>query len=98
MDPAEQERADAWFRDKWRHGRCPVCNANTWDTLPKIGQIENLHDSPIPPFGGQPFPIYGRVPVLLVGCQNCGYLVPINALVAGIRQPPTQYDPEDGRE
>lgn len=73
MDDQERERLAAWLRDKWNHGPCPVCQSNVWQTSARLGQISNLN------FEG------GRVPVLHITCQTCGYIVTINALVAGIR-------------
>jgi hypothetical protein len=91
MDPSEQERADRWFREKWRHGNCPVCDANDWKQTPNLGQIENLdtgEDATNYPLLGVAVRRRGRIPVLFIACQNCGYLVAVNALLAGIRQPP----------
>lgn len=91
MDPAEQERAEAWFRDKWRHGVCPVCEANDWKQTPKLGQIENLDtggDATAYPLIGMAVRRRGRIPVLCITCQNCGYFVTVNAILAGVRQAP----------
>jgi hypothetical protein len=88
MDAEERARFEAWFAEKWHHGPCPVCAANEWGAQPKLGQIENLglgleaSDRPMVLIQG------GRVPILLISCKNCGYTVAVNAIIAGIRQPP----------
>ncbi len=44
--------------------------------MDNLSQIENLDQ------------IGGRIPVVVITCSNCGYFLTINALVAGVRQPP----------
>src|ERR1700726_1830045 len=88
MDQSEQERADQWWREKWHHGPCPVGQAVAWEPNPKLGQIENLESGVQTLEGGAMVIQGGRVPVFIITCQNCGYMVAINALVAGIRQFP----------
>lgn len=69
-----------WFREKWQHGPCPVCTTDRWAPLPRLGMVPNL--SPLGPGGGN------VVPVLLVHCTNCGYMLHINALAAGVLKEP----------
>jgi hypothetical protein len=80
MDDQEFARAQQWFA-KWVHKPCPVCNTEAWNIHRKLGQIENL--PPGPPGMAPPD---GRVPVLLVTCQTCGYHLTVNAIIAGVRQ------------
>jgi hypothetical protein len=73
LDPI---KLNQWFADKWKHGPCPVCETDLWTPLPRLGMVPNLN-----PTG----PISTNVvPVLLVGCTNCGYTLQINALAAGL--------------
>ena len=96
MDPSEQERAEAWLKENWRHGPCPVCGADDWKRTPNLGQIENLDvGSAVYPLAGLVVQQRGRVPVLFVTCQNCGYFVTVNAILAGVRQPPMAGDGSD---
>jgi hypothetical protein len=98
MDEAERERLKKWLDEKWDHGPCPVCAAAEWEPQPKLGQIENLAMPVLFPEGGAALlSTDGRVPALLVTCQNCGYFVAVNAIVAGIRRPgdPGLGVPED---
>jgi hypothetical protein len=73
LDPI---KLNQWFTEKWKHGPCPVCETDLWTPLPRLGQVPNLN-----PTG----PITTNVvPVLLVGCTNCGYTLQINAITAGL--------------
>jgi hypothetical protein len=75
MDAAELQRVKAWFGSKWKQGPCPVCTETAWQTNQKIGEIYNdktLSDGTV-------------FPVLLIFCANCGYTLPINARIAGVK-------------
>lgn len=72
MDSEQRQQADRWFKEKWHHGPCPVCEDENWSFYPRLGQISNLG------YAGR------RVPLLLVGCNTCGYVVAVNAMTAGI--------------
>jgi C4-type Zn-finger protein len=78
MDDQELQRARAWLA-KWPQKPCPVCGTRAWHINPHLGQIKRL------PVGPEPT---GRVPVLVVACQTCGYFLTVNAILAGVRQPP----------
>lgn len=83
MDDQERARAHEWF-GRWVAGKpCPLCNTTNWNIREHLGQIENL--PPGPPGMAPP---RGRIPVLLIVCQTCGYFLPVQAIVAGVRQPP----------
>jgi hypothetical protein len=62
-------KLNEWFTEKWEHGACSVCGTNLWTPLPRLGMVPNTTNV---------------VPVLLIGCNNCGYLLQINALAAGL--------------
>lgn len=70
------QKAAEWLAEKWRHGPCPVCHENNWSYYPRLGQVSNLD------YAGR------MVPMLLVGCNVCGYTVFINAIEAGIVKEP----------
>jgi hypothetical protein len=72
----DQQKLSQWFTDKWKHGPCPVCGTDLWTPLPRLGMVPNLN-----PLGPG---VTNVVPILLVGCTNCGYTLPINALAAGL--------------
>lgn len=72
MDAEQHEQALLWLKKHWRYGKCPVCHAEDWSFYPRLGEISNFR------FGGR------QIPLLLLGCDTCGYVVPINALTAGV--------------
>src|SRR5438309_11966218 len=75
MDAQERARLQRWIAEKWKPKACPVCLASAWSFNEKVGQIYNdntLSD-------GTAFP------VVLIFCTNCGYTIPINARIAGVR-------------
>jgi hypothetical protein len=76
----DQVKLGEWFSEKWKHGACPVCETNRWTPLPRLGMVPNIN--PPGPDGGN------VVPVLLINCTNCGYILAINALVAGLVKGP----------
>lgn len=79
----DQETLNQWFREKWNHGPCPVCATDLWTPLPRLGMVPNL---------AQTGPVTTNVvPVLLVHCTNCGYMLSINALVAGVIKEPDMH-------
>ena len=69
-------KLNEWFSEKWKHGACPVCETNLWAPLPRLGMVPNIN--PPGPDGGN------VVPVLLIYCTNCGYMLTVNALAAGV--------------
>lgn len=76
MDAEQHEQAERWLKEHWRHGPCPVCQSANWSIYPRLGEISNLN-----------FPLR-QIPLLLLGCDTCGYVVPINAIVAGVSAKP----------
>jgi hypothetical protein len=85
LDPAETARLLEWLRTKWKHKGCPVCEADSWTVNPRVGQIYNEGTFR----GGTSYP------VVLVFCTNCGYTLPINARIAGVkRDEPEDQDPD----
>jgi hypothetical protein len=77
LDP---DKLNRWFTEKWKHGPCPVCETNLWTPLPRLGMVPNLTPTGLG--------TTNVVPVLLVGCANCGYMLHINALAAGLLKEP----------
>lgn len=86
VEAEELQRVAAWFGEKWKHGACPVCEADSWAPNPRLGQITNF--VPTTPFA------LNVVPVLLIYCTNCGYTLQVNAMVAGIIRPPEIPEPD----
>ncbi|HUA11539.1 MAG TPA: hypothetical protein VMA83_06005 [Solirubrobacteraceae bacterium] len=82
MDQQERNRVGAWFKEHWKHGECPVCHSNDWRANEIINGLYELET------------MQSRTPILFVYCNVCGYSLPINAVIAGIRQPRDFSDAE----
>ena len=77
MTVRQAARLHEWLETHWNHGPCPVCAAeDAWFPAPNLGQVPNL--SPFPPEGGK------TVPVVIMACSECGHMVLINAIGAGV--------------
>jgi predicted nucleic-acid-binding Zn-ribbon protein len=83
VESKQQERLQEWITEKWNHGACPVCGANSYQVGAEIGEIR--------PIAGLS-PGKGAYPVVPVNCTNCGYTVLINAIVAGVLRRPEPAD------
>ena len=73
---AQQEQAiQEWLARKWKHGPCPVCSTDNWS----YGPVLEL---------GMFNPVVGVgnivTPAFPVSCDNCGYLLLFNGIVAGV--------------
>jgi predicted nucleic-acid-binding Zn-ribbon protein len=86
MDEARRKQFQTWMEKYWRHGPCPVCQMNVYDT----GEVVELR-----------FHIKGGsrrrtvYPVIPIACRNCGYTLLINAILAGVVRPDPDGDPDD---
>jgi hypothetical protein len=77
----EDQRAKLgdWFRTQWRHRECPVCGHNNYAPPDKAWEVR--------PFRGGQTVIGGPggiLPMFPVTCTTCGYIIWINAIVAGV--------------
>ena len=73
----ERTKLDAWYKNKWKMNRCPVCNQGNW----------SLADHVVMPmtYTGVGLSIGGEgYPQIMVECQNCGYTLYFNAITVGI--------------
>jgi hypothetical protein len=85
--PDQQQRLQDWFRNKWNHGPCPVCAANSYAPPDRPWEVRPFHGGNMV-IGGPG----GIIPMFPVSCTNCGYIVWINALISGVvlPRPPEQ--------
>lgn len=73
---------DAWMRRYWKHGPCPVCQAeDKWLAEPRV-------------FGAHRLPVQTGLlrDVFIVSCRECGYVIQVNARTAGVRPSPIPND------
>ena len=74
-------RVETWFKEKWDHGKCPVCGTDKPFLPPdRIWQLRPLDYDPAYQNRIAPNPVF---PCFAVVCSNCGYTIWINAAVAG---------------
>jgi hypothetical protein len=85
FDSDEYARFQNWVESHWKHGPCPVCESNQWAPNDRIGQI----------FNDQTLETGQTFPVLLIFCTTCGYTLPVNARIAGIRVGDDQEEDEE---
>lgn len=75
LDAEQRGRLEEWFEKEWKLHECPVCGeTDNWAPNAKLGQILNVGSF----VDGTSFP------VVLFRCGKCGYVVPINAIAAGV--------------
>jgi hypothetical protein len=78
-----------WVIEKWRGDpvpRCPYCRVQDWWVGGPI-QLSTTDG----PRASHPSP-----PMFPVTCSNCGHTVFVNAVIAGIADPPEKDDPRHG--
>jgi len=78
------EKVSAWIRNKWSTQECPLCKHQKF----KVGSIE----FEMKEFKGSEISVSemfsgAYVPLVLVTCSNCGYIIPLSAVVLGIENP-----------
>lgn len=86
LDPEQSKRAVAYLNEKWSTAHsCPICTANDWN----VSEIVELR-----PFTGGNLVVGGAVyPLLQVVCNNCGYTLLLNAIIAGLVGPAAEATP-----
>lgn len=88
----QSSRALAWLNEKWppmRRG-CPVCGAANWNIQSSLMELREFEGGNLVIGGGSA--IY---PLLGVMCTNCGHMIFINAVVAGILDTPVPAEPKE---
>ncbi|MGD1056150.1 MAG: hypothetical protein ABR992_01920 [Solirubrobacteraceae bacterium] len=76
MDAQELQQFEHWKANHWKgEKKCPICEANSWGTNPRVGYFTNE----------QTYEDGSAYPVVLIYCNVCGYTISIGAIRAGIR-------------
>jgi len=79
MELSEEQRAKIleWFDSKWPIPNiCPVCNSEQWGILDRVFRF--------PEFNPPIHRLEMNVPVILLVCQICGYILFFSAEAVGI--------------
>src|SRR4051794_23972366 len=90
LTPAQKAKALAFVKERWGESNaCPFHPGPTrWVIDSTVGQLPGY--APDAPFGSS-----GLIfPVLVVTCQVCAFMVPLNAIMAGVIEP----DPPEVRD
>ena len=73
----QRERIAAFINEKWKDKRCPICENTSWSIAPHV-LVSNIFSGGDISVGG---PVY---PIVIVLCDNCGYIHAFNAMKAGL--------------
>lgn len=77
---SDRQRIIDSVNNKWtRPGSCPMCNNQGLSVIPNIFELREYNNGDIIVGGKQ-----GTIPVVPIGCPNCGYTMFINAILAGV--------------
>ena len=77
-DEARVSKAISWLSAKWKDTECPYCSASDWQVGTPLEISLGPDESMSPAF-----------PVM---CGNCGHTSLINAVLAGLVDPPTEAE------
>jgi hypothetical protein len=81
-DKGQLAKISAWVNSKWRQGvTCSQCGASQWSIGTSPGHLL-LGTS-----DGSTIVAGASYPVIVVLCGNCGHMVLVNALTAGVSEP-----------
>ena len=82
LNPEQSEKALAFIKSKWKPPiKCSCCGSNNWSVTSNVFQLIS-YTAAGSPVGG---PV---VPLFPVTCNNCGNTILINAIIAGLVEPP----------
>ena len=71
-----QEKVSAWLEKHWQGPHaCPICQCGEWAISTDI----HIWKSTL-----SPLLTYNNIPVVIVVCVACGYVLTFNALIMGI--------------
>jgi predicted nucleic-acid-binding Zn-ribbon protein len=82
MDAETDRRVGAFLKNKWKHGSCPVCQTDGWETATDIAEMATSEI-----YATDPRASGATYPMFPIFCSNCGYTLLFNALIAGLVGP-----------
>lgn len=80
MSKLEGQEIINYLNKKWHGAQCPLCGSRQWNVTDKVFELREFNNGDLV-FGG---PNNAITPVIPVTCANCGNIVFINALTAGL--------------
>ena len=83
MSSLDTNKFIAFIEQKWGGRLCPMCGSGPWSVHDKVFQFSEFNEGNMV-IGGP------LIPVVPVTCNNCGYTVVVNAILAGAIPAPAQ--------
>lgn len=77
MAKFESQKVIQHLQAKWGSKACPMCSSGPWNVQDTSFQLTEFNEGNMV-IGG---PV---IPLVTVMCGNCGYVVLVNAIVAGV--------------
>ncbi len=78
MTDFQPDRLIKHLKDKWQNRPCPLCGVGNWNVSEKVFEIREFNHGDMI-IGAGPI-----IPLIPVTCSNCGNVVLVNAIIAGI--------------
>lgn len=79
MAKFESSKAIQYLTEKWKNRACPMCGSGPWNIQDSTFQLTEFNEGSMV-IGG---PV---IPIIPVTCGNCGHVVLVNAIIAGIQK------------
>ena len=79
MTLEQSQKASAWLNAHWTNRNCPLHGPTLWQLDTWLAEVRAYAGGSLIVGGGQAI-----FPLLVVTCTKCGYVVFVNAIMAGI--------------
>ena len=76
MNSFDTDKFIAFIGQKWGGKGCPMCGKGPWSVQDRVYQLSEFHQGSM--VVGGPL-----IPLVPVTCNNCGYTIVVNAILAG---------------
>ena len=79
MSKINSDKVIRFLQEKWQGRTCPMCQAGNWSVSDQVFEMREFN-------GGNRI-LGGKssiLPVIPVTCANCGNIIFVNAIVAGL--------------
>jgi len=74
------------LKSKWDNHNCPMCHEGDWSVQDKVYELREYHGGDMV-IGGS-----ALIPVVPIICDNCGNIVLINGIIAGVVEGESEKD------
>ncbi|GAH58154.1 unnamed protein product [marine sediment metagenome] len=84
LDEEQQRKVLDYIKEKWQEPRtCPICKHDDWGVSDRTFEVRDFTGGGISVGGGSYL-----TPVIAVTCDNCGYILFLNAMQLGVVKQP----------